>query len=176
MNPMAMPNLSGFPGEGAGQPRNVFSGPINTAVPGRTDRHHMNVKNGSYVIPAEVVSGIGQGNTAAGHNAINALFPKTKLHAGHAPKMGGVPHQAKAMMHQMHMPRMAMPSAHGGAAEDDPEHPEIVAAGGEHVLTPEQVIARYGDLEKGHDILDKLMVMLHEQHIKDLKKYPGPKK
>ena len=39
---------------------------INSAVPGRTDRIPMRARTGSFVIPADVVSGLGEGNTMAG--------------------------------------------------------------------------------------------------------------
>src|SRR5262249_10560428 len=37
-----------------------------SSVPRRTDRTPMHARTGSYVIPADVVSGLGQGNTYAG--------------------------------------------------------------------------------------------------------------
>jgi len=39
---------------------------INSSVPGRTDRIPMRARTGSFVIPADVVSGLGEGNTMAG--------------------------------------------------------------------------------------------------------------
>lgn len=173
-NPMGMPNLTGFPGEGA-MKAPAFSGPINTPVPGRTDRHHMRVKNGSYVIPADVVSGVGQGNTQAGHAAFNALFPKTKLPHGHLPS-GHAPREARMAMRHSGVKGLHMPMAHGGEADEGEEDPEVVTAGGEHVLTPEQIIARYGDLDKGHDLLDQLVEGRRAKTIKEMQKLPGPKK
>src|SRR5262249_11465308 len=37
-----------------------------SSIPGRTDRIPMRARPGSYVLPADVVSGLGQGNTHAG--------------------------------------------------------------------------------------------------------------
>ena len=38
----------------------MHTGPIMSSVPGRTDKHAMNVPSGSYVVPAHVVSHLGQ--------------------------------------------------------------------------------------------------------------------
>jgi 8-oxo-dGTP pyrophosphatase MutT (NUDIX family) len=51
----------------------------------------------------------------------------------------------------------------------------IVAAGGEFVLSPEQVKeAGAGDLERGHRVLDKWVLLMRKDLIKTLKKLPGP--
>jgi hypothetical protein len=49
-------------------------GMINSAIPGRTDKHPMNVAAGSYVLPADIPSALGQGNTAAGGQILNKMF------------------------------------------------------------------------------------------------------
>lgn len=50
------------------------SGIIKSAVPGRTDRVPMGVPAGSYVIPADTVSALGQGNSLAGAKGLSQLF------------------------------------------------------------------------------------------------------
>ncbi len=47
------------------------SGLLNSAGPGRTDTINTNVPAGAYVIPADVVSGLGEGNTLAGSAVID---------------------------------------------------------------------------------------------------------
>ncbi len=64
----------------------VHVGPIHSAVGGRTDHLAMKVPEGAYVIPADVVSGIGQGNTANGLKVLERMFPEDKK-----PKSGNVP-------------------------------------------------------------------------------------
>lgn len=49
-------------------------GPIHSPVAGRTDHLPMHVASGSYVIPADIVSAMGEGNTMAGFRVSNALF------------------------------------------------------------------------------------------------------
>lgn len=51
-----------------------FSGAIHSHVAGRTDHLPMTVASGSYVIPADVVSAGGQGNTIAGFKALRRTF------------------------------------------------------------------------------------------------------
>lgn len=150
------------------------SGMIRSAVPGRTDALPMSVKSGAYVIPADIVSGIGQGNSLAGANALNKMF-KT------AP--GGA-----AMVHPRASP-MKMPtggmmkgrrgfSDGGTAIEQEGDAPvDINAAGGEYLIEPE-VIAEIGggDIAQGHAILDAFVKQMRRKTIRALRALPGPKK
>jgi hypothetical protein len=49
-------------------------GPIHSHVSGRTDHLNMHVPSGSYVLPADVVSSHGEGNTQAGFKVMRRLF------------------------------------------------------------------------------------------------------
>jgi hypothetical protein len=49
-------------------------GMINSAVPGRTDKLPMNVRSGSYILPADIPSALGQGNSAAGGQILQKMF------------------------------------------------------------------------------------------------------
>src|SRR5262249_16117109 len=53
----------------------VHVGPIHSHVAGRTDHLSMSVPSGSYVIPADIVSGLGEGNTQAGLKVLERMFP-----------------------------------------------------------------------------------------------------
>jgi len=124
----------------------VHLGPIHSPVAGRTDHLPMHVPSGSYVIPADIVSSLGEGNTMAGYRAVKMMFK-------------GAPYGAYA--------------AGGGVGEPVP----IVAAGGEYVLSPDEVIwAGRGDLDAGHRALDKWITETRKELINTLKKLPGPKK
>lgn len=50
------------------------SGFLHSAVAGRTDHLKTNVPSGGYVIPADLVSGIGEGNSLAGARILHAEF------------------------------------------------------------------------------------------------------
>lgn len=49
-------------------------GPIPSAVGGRTDHLPMHVRSGSYVIPADIVSSLGEGNTMNGFKILDHMF------------------------------------------------------------------------------------------------------
>lgn len=52
----------------------VHAGPILSSVPGRTDNHPMDVASGSYVMPADHVSSLGEGNTSAGMEVLQHML------------------------------------------------------------------------------------------------------
>ncbi len=138
----------------------VHVGPIHSGVAGRTDVLNMHVPQGSYVIPADVVSGFGEGNTAAGFKVLRRVF-------------GGQPYsKAKEPYGQSNDPyNEPLPRAAGG----DVPKVGIVAAGGEHVLSPEQVMAiGGGDLDTGHRVLDQFVLRSRKELVDTLKKLPGP--
>lgn len=135
----------------------THQGPIKSIIPGRTDKHPMNVGSGSYVVPADVVSHLGQNNTQAGMAKLGAMFGKTP-----AIKHGSLPRPP------------AMQKAKGGAVG---KPTPIIAAGGEYVIPPE-VVADIGggDVDLGHKVLDSWVLKVRKQHIKTLQKLPGPAK
>lgn len=65
----------------------VHVGPIHSAVGGRTDHLAMQVPEGAYVIPADVVSGLGEGNTANGQKILQGMFPEGRATGGVVPIM-----------------------------------------------------------------------------------------
>ena len=125
-------------------------GPIHSPVAGRTDHLPMHVPSGSYVIPADIVSASGEGNTMAGFKVMNRIFGSR----GGAPKGYG----------------------EGGAVHDGELVP-IIAAGGEYVIHPAAIVKiGGGDLEKGHKELDDFVKGLRAKTVKTLQKLPGPRK
>lgn len=117
----------------------VHTGPIISDVAGRTDHHAMDVPSGAYVLPAHVVSGLGEGNTLAGMKVIDKMFPDPKKRAS------------------------------GG-----PVNVPIMAAGGEVVLSPEQIKAKFGDVDHGHLILDHFVKEQTKSLAKEISKLPPP--
>ena len=126
--------------EGGEVDAKIHVGPIHSNVAGRTDHLPINVPSGAYVIPADIISAMGEGNTMAGFRIANNVF---------------------------------------GLQEVTPDdHPvEIVAAGGEYVISPTNV-ARIGggDMDNGHSILDSFVKKYREKTVATLKALPGPKK
>lgn len=138
-------------------------GPIHSQVAGRTDHLPMHVPAGSYVIPADIISAMGEGNTIAGFKHMRRMFGGNPYGGGSEPYgQSGGPYGAE-MPHK----------ADGGSTESVP----IVAAGGEYVLSPEEVkMAGGGDLDTGHKVLDSWVKTMRQKTIKTLQKLPGPKK
>ena len=135
-------------------------GPIHSHVAGRTDHLPMHVPSGSYVIPADIVSAMGEGNTMAG-------FRQMKLMFSGLPYGGkeGAPYGASGLPYSR---------ASGGGVDNGVP---IIAAGGEYVLTPEQVTAAGdGDMDRGHKVLDEFVKRYRAKTIKTLQKLPGPKR
>jgi hypothetical protein len=146
----------------------VHVGPIHSAVAGRTDHLPMHVPSGSYVIPADIISAMGEGNTMAGFRVANTIF--TKL-----PHMAGVPGEPSGV--EGDMPggdaQLGIPgTAEGGSTNSVP----IVAAGGEYVISPEDVTRLgQGDMDMGHQVLDAFVLKMRAKTVKTLSKLPGPK-
>jgi hypothetical protein len=149
-------SFMGNPGEGSTE--KVHVGPIHSPVAGRTDHLPMHVPSGSYVIPADIISAMGEGNTMAGFKVANTIFSSV-------PNMSGTP----GMDAQLGLPE----KAEGGLVSSVP----IVAAGGEYVIDPKDV-ARLGngDMDHGHLILDSFVKKMRRKTVETLKKLPGPKK
>jgi len=158
----------------------MHSGAISSNVAGRTDQLPMNVRRGSYVVPADVTSALGQGNSAAGHSVLNRMF-------GTGPYGVGLQSQHGSLMRPPAAPRpLAAPGgpstlfggksgvgfANGGGVGSSVP---IKAAGGEHVLPPEVVAAiGHGNVDHGCDILDEWVKKTRAELIKTLKSLPGP--
>lgn len=138
--------------------KSMHVGPIVSAVPGRTDDHPMKVPSGAYVVNADTVSHLGENNTLAGLAKLEKMFGskggyRSVFGPGSKYEVSGKPKRAR-----------------GGGVD-------IMAAGGEYVITPE-VVANIGggDLERGHRMLDKWMIDQRKHHIKTLQNLPGPAK
>lgn len=121
-------------------------GPIHSAVNGRTDHLPMTVPSGSYVVPADIVSALGEGNTMAGFKAIRQMF-------------GGMP-GAQAFKTGGHVSPVEIVAA-GGEYVIDPD--TVARLGG-------------GDMNVGHRELDKFVKSMRAKTIQTLKKLPGPKR
>ena len=158
----------------------THEGPIHSSVAGRVDHLPIHVASGSYVIPADIVSALGEGNTMAGFK----ILKRAILSMRGAPYGGeGLPYgagvgpygQGKGPYGQGEEPYGAeLPRrASGGRAGLVP----IVAAGGEFVIPPEDVEAiGDGDIDMGHKALDEFVLKARKQTIDTLKHLPGPAK
>lgn len=111
---------------------------------GRSDILERDVDSGSYVVPADVVSALGDGNTLNGSKTLDGM-------------MGGVQTTSPIMMNK------------GGSVP-------VITAGGEYLIPRSKIIAKFGDLDKGHKILDAFVKKVREQNIQKLRRLPNPRK
>lgn len=156
------------------KPAKLHTGPIHSPVAGRTDHLPVHVPNGSYVIPADIVSAMGEGNTMAGFKQVRQMFGGNPYGG-----KGADPYNAPAA------PYNGIGAPYGGsgapyerrAAGGETDGVAVVVAGGEYVLTPEEVTrAGNGDLSRGHRTLDSFVKQYRAKTIKTLQNLPGPKK
>lgn len=141
-------------------------GLLKSDVPGRTDHIETSVKSGSFVVPADTLSHLGQNNTMAGAKKLDALLKSGPCGTsmGKSPTAG--PKAQKALS-------MTKSKFAAGGSVDVP----ILAAGGEYIVGPEQVAEiGGGDLDRGHAILDRFVLDVRNDHINTLQSLPEPQK
>ena len=159
-------------GGGLHKPKHVrlHVGPIHSHVAGRTDHLPNHVPSNSYVLPADIVSGMGEGNTISGFRQVRRMFGGTPYGGDGGPygQSGGPYLVGKAEGGSM---------GHNGGPPMGGDPVPVVLAGGEHVLTPEEVqFAGMGDVEAGHKALDDFVKQYREKTIKTLAGLPGPRR
>jgi hypothetical protein len=84
----------------------VHKGAIHSSVAGRTDHLPMHVASGSYVIPADIISAMGEGNSMAGFKIAKDIFSVKNI-------TKGMPYGAKGLPYGVSAPRKA-----GGGGAD----------------------------------------------------------
>jgi len=122
------------------------SGPLHGETGGRTDVLPIDVQEDSFVVPADVVSALGEGNTNAGMALLEQYFggPSEPVMAS-----GGKPPKAT---------------------------PIIAAAGEYVVSPAAVARAGNGNLNAGHKALNAFVRQARKRNIERLKSIPGPKK
>lgn len=80
----------------------VHKGAIHSSVAGRTDHLPMHVASGSYVIPADIISAMGEGNSMAGFKVAQKIFSR---HTRDITK--GTPYGEKGLPYSVSMPHKA---------------------------------------------------------------------
>lgn len=164
--------------QGLSHETKIHTGPIHSSVAGRTDHLPVHVPSGSYVIPADIISALGEGNTSAGFKIMRRVFGGVPYGAGAAPygHKGGPYGAGSAPYNQAGGPYGAqLPGGHaaGGKTGNDVK---VVVAGGEYTLTPDEVRwAGNGDMDCGHRVLDDFIKQARAKTVDTLKKLPGPR-
>jgi len=141
-------------------------GMIKSAVPGRTDNLNLNVPSGSYIIPADIPSALGQGNSTAGGAILDKMFNK-------GPYGMNLPRAKGGSRVGSRRASLSTKFAEGGKIG---QATPIMAAGGEYTIHPDTVAnLGNGDIELGHSILDSFVKQVREKHINTLKNLKPPK-
>lgn len=107
--------------------------------PGQADALNRAVPQGSFIVPASVVSALGQGNTAAGAAALHSMMTPA------GPKAGGLQPQPMSMAG----PQPGMSGGHGGNVRTQ-------LSGGEFEITPQQLAALMAN-PQGAQLLKTIM-------------------
>lgn len=164
---------------------------------GRYDKNNVEVGGGAYVLPADIVAGIGEGNSLAGARAVTDML-SSMPYGIPAPHEGGRergpprpptdPQLAQGLFEGENKAPIAPQIARGGTPKPDGDKVPIVAADGEIIISPQDV-ARIGAyyappgkkmdydaaMRHGHIILDAFVRQRRGETIKELKSLPGPK-
>lgn len=122
----------------------VHVGPIDSKVPGRTDEHEMAVEDGSYVLPSECISHLGQNNTDAGFEVAKKMFPDSGRRS------------------------VKVKRAKGGKVD------VVTAGGEFVISKKDCERVGGGDLAHGHKILDRFVMHQRKNHIETLKGLEAP--
>jgi len=155
-----------MPRQAAGAARGYLGGPSL----GRADNVHTGAPPGSYVLPADIIAGLGDGNNLAGAHIAELMFGTAPFGIS-MPRGGG----------GRGLPSPPAPSqvADGGMVqpEGDDRVAPVLLSDGEYVIDPETVRKiGGGDMKRGHRILDAFVLTERRKHIRKLKKLPGPVK
>lgn len=153
---------------------------------GRHDKNDISVGSGSYVLPADVVAGLGDGNSLAGADVWDRILASMPYGVT-APKMtGGRPPPSPP--HSSYLAQGMMPEGQQNFAEggEVPEVP-IRSADGEIIISREDVLrigAHYAPereqgneaamLRRGHRILDDFVKRIRGDTIRHLRSLKGP--
>ena len=123
----------------------VHTGPIHSSVAGRTDHLPMHVPSGAYVIPADIISAMGEGNTMSGFKIANSIFSTRKF---------GVP---------------------GADAGISSSVPIVAAGGEYVIHPDDVTRIGGGNMDAGHKVLDSFVKKMRAKTVATLKSLPGPK-
>jgi hypothetical protein len=160
--------------EERGAARSLHVGPVLSAVPGRVDNHAVKVPSGSYVLPSSHLAALGQGNSIAGMSIASRMF-------GSGPYGTGLPKMGHGSLPRPPKPMTAFADggsySDGGARGTHQFTPTPVdISGGEFVVTPQEIVRRWGSLKKGHAALDAWVMSTRKKEIKTLRGLPPPVK
>lgn len=151
---------------------------LHGVTPGRADAVNTTAPGGSYIIPADVISGLGEGNSLAGAKVMDAILGSGPRGTPMPRGGGGGPRiRAPAPFHEQ---------AAGGAVSLFPEKKAaggvkssgdtpVALSHGEYCVAPHHCLRiGRGDIKRGHAILDKWVIEKRKAIIDKMKKLKPP--
>jgi len=142
---------------------------------------------GSYIMPPEIVAGLGAGNQLAGAETMNKIVKSVAPYGAVPPEPHhgrgvGIPRPPEPYKEDQPGPspvRFEPPKfdniARGGRPRGHNKAVPVVIAGGEYIVTPDEVLRKgKGDLKRGHAWLDDFTLHCRKQTRSTLGKLPGP--
>lgn len=158
---------------------------------GRTDKNDISVAPSSYVLPADVMSGLGDGNSLHGAHVWDTIL--NSMPWGIAKPSSQGRHAPPAPPHDAYLAQGVTGGQQQSAFADGGEAPEvpIKSADGEQILSPEDVL-RVGQfyspprdvqaypeshqrmMRRGHAVLDGFVKHVRGQTIRHLRGLKGP--
>lgn len=159
----------------AGLPSIHMHGLIQGPGTGRSDSLHLKVPKGGYMVPADVVSGIGHGSSLSGANALDHSFPRDiRTPEGRAHVRGFAPLMKRPFGSAFGTGKGAGKGkfAQGG---DTGELTDIMGSDGEYFIHPDAIEGKYGNLKRGHRILDHWVQIRRKTNIREQKNLKIPK-
>lgn len=130
------------------EPEKSGSAFLHGETAGRADKIITKSPNGSYIIPADIVSHLGEGNSEAGGKVITAMLARMERERPNKLAVGGSTNAAPIPVALSH-----------GEFQVSPRHVAMIG---------------HGSLKHGHAVLDKWVQKVREDHIKTLKKLKPP--
>lgn len=124
MNEAVIRNAVGLARGGKSEKKKTHSGPIHSSVAGRTDHLPMHVASGSYVIPADIISALGEGNSMAGFKVAKNIFSAPGPYGQSTDSM---PYGASGLPYGVPAPKKA---SGGKASSPPPARPSNLGGGG----------------------------------------------
>ena len=164
--------------EAEGDTRGAATGFLSGDTPGRADSIKTQAPSGAYVLPADVVAGLGEGNSLAGARVVQEML-STGPHGTPMPRAGG----RNTIPRPPGLGELRQFEAKGGGVQDGGgDMTPVALSHGEIVLTPRDVmtLARLVSnhpalsLKQAHSIMDHFTVHVRKKNIKTLEKLPGP--
>lgn len=140
------------------------TGYLHGTTSGRADDILTTAPAGSHVIPADVVSGLGEGNSLAGARIMDEIIRTGP---------GGIPMPSGGGRRSLPTAPTPVQQSRGGATPGD-QRP-VALSHGEYVVKPEDVI-RFGDGDReiGHKVWDHFTVHMRKLIIRQMEKLPPP--